>query len=152
LVYAQVGPNRWQLIGQGYETFEGSAGWGKAPDAKEMALVHIAEQKVALAVISGYANMGWGEEYYGLYRVEGNQGRRIFLTTTQSDNLGADSTPVTDWKSRLRFVPVAGRPWYDIQIRRQGKLEGRPIDYTVIYRYRDGKYRPLGRDRVMQNR
>jgi len=151
LIYAELGANRWQLIGQGYETFEGTAGWGNVPDEKEMALVHIAPRKVALAVRSGYVNMGWSEEYYGLYRVEKNRGRQIFFTTIRSSNMAADTTPITDWESTLKFTPVKGWPWYDINIRRKGRLKGRAIDYTIVYHYRNGTYRTTGKDWVVHN-
>ncbi|ADV46155.1 hypothetical protein [Nitratifractor salsuginis] len=150
LVYAQAAPNRWQLTGQGYETFESSYGWGNAPDEKNMALVHIAPDKVALAVRSSFFNMGWEEDYYALYRVERDRGHQILFTQIHTDNKAADSKPFTDWSTELRLRPSKESPWCEIYLKRRGIDEGRPMDQTVVYRYSNGSYRPIGDDPVMK--
>jgi len=150
LIYQEEEPNKWRLKSYGYKTGQGTSGWDMMPRENEMALVHISPDHVALAILSVYATMGWGMTYYEIVSVEGNQGRRLFFTT-MSQSSGASNTPTSaDWSSTLTLRPTTDSPWYDIHLHRKGIHKGRPIDYTVIYRYQHGKYQAMGEDKVTE--
>jgi len=152
LAYRKEGANGWRLYAYGYEASTGTSGWDMMPGQDDMALVHLSPEHVALAIRSSYANMGWGMEYYEIVSVEGSRGRRLFHTT-MSENNGGNITPIkTDWENTLRFAPVPGHAWYDIRLHRQGTYRGKAIDYTVTYRYRNGKYDAQSDDEVMQEK
>ncbi len=146
-VYAQERAQAWRPVGKAYNAFKGGSGWDAEPSAEDMALVHIAPDRVALAIRSGYANMGWANENYTLVGFNGTRAHTLLSTTMKENNGGTMDKERTNWTSTIRIRPGSG-PFYDIHLHRKGILRGAPIDYTVTYRCDGHIYRPEQGDPV----
>jgi hypothetical protein len=151
LVYRKRDARIWKLREHNYEAYQGGSGWDNPPGREDMALVHLAADKCALAIRTGYANMGWGMQYYGLLSIVDGKIKNLFYTTLSEDNgaVGGRTLP-TNWRSTLKIEPGT-TPYYDIQLHREGIDKGKSIDYTVIYRYNISEYQPIVPDKVMTN-
>jgi len=150
LIYRKQDARTWKLKQSSYEAFQGGAGWDNMPSREDMALVYISPTLCALAIRTGYANMGWGMEYYSLLAVVGEEIKNIFSTTFSEGNGGVgDNVSPTNWQSTLRLKPSTGAH-YDIHLDRKGVYKAQNIDYSVVYQYDAGHYTSTTLDMVMQ--
>jgi len=146
-IYTQERAQAWRPIGNAYAVFTGGSGYGEPPAEDEMALVHIASDRVALAIRTEYTHMGWETGGYSLIGQEGGRARKLFATTMSTNNTGSLDAERSDWTSTIRIRPGSG-PFYDIHLHRKGTLRSAPIDHNVTYRYDGHTYRPEQEDPV----
>ena len=146
-VYAQERAQAWRPVGRAWQVFSGGSGYGVPPEEKEMALVHIAPDRVALAIRTADMHMGWETEAYTLIGVEKDRAQTLLATLLKENNAGTLEEKKTDWTSTIRIRPGRSR-CYDILLHRKGILRGVPIDYTVTYRCDGHTYRPEQEDPV----
>ena len=146
-IYTQERAQAWRPVGKAYNAFRGGSGWDAEPSAEDMALVHIAPDRVALAIRSGYVNMGWANENYTLIGFNDTRAHTLLSTTMKENNGGTMDKERTNWTSTIRIRPGSG-PFYDIHLHRKGILRSAPIDHNVTYRYDGHTYRPEQEDPV----
>jgi len=146
-VYAQERAQAWRPVGRAWQVFSGGSGYGVPPEEKEMALVHIAPDRVALSIRTAGMHMGWETETYTLIGVEKDRAQTLLATLLKENNAGTLEKEKTDWSSTIHIRPGHGR-CYDILLHRTGTLRGAPIDYTITYRCDGHTYRPEQADPV----
>jgi len=148
-IYHKKDDRTWKLKRSAFEAFRGGPGWDQMPERGDIALVHLSPSECALAIRTGYANMGWGMEYYTLIISTEAGGHNVFSTTLSEDNSGEEGKYKTNWKSSIAIKPNKGK-LYDIYLHRTGVYRNKQIDYTIRYEHNGSKYIPQGEDVVIE--
>ncbi len=114
--------------------------FGYPPDAKDVKLIDVGKDQVALALKNYMSTQGYGHETITLYLIDEDKTKEIlFSEEISSDDDGANDPPQTSWKATLEF-DKKGTPLYDLILHKVGLENKKQIDVKVVYKYDGDKY------------